>query len=255
MRKPHLGLLLALAALAISAAAFAAAPKPPAPPAAAPAAAPAAPAAAHDMRVTVTTDADDDDAMLADDDVAGPGDDLLADDDGPGERHVMVRRVMRGGDGGDGGDMGPGMHGWMGMRHGGPDEPGARFGMMLGRLDLTDAQRDKMRDIHEKQMRRDIQARADMEIGRLDLRKLMSAEKPDAGAINAQIDKLARMRAEQSKSRVASFLEARALLTPEQLKKARELMQQGPGMGMGRGPGMGHMHVHVERDTVGQGPK
>jgi len=104
-------------------------------------------------------------------------------------------------------------------------------------LDLSDAQRDKLRDIHQRQARRGVQARADLQLARMDLHELMQADKPDPAAINAQIDKLARLQAEQRKAHVAAFLEARALLTPEQQKQLRA----GHGPGMGAGPhGMRH---------------
>jgi Spy/CpxP family protein refolding chaperone len=154
---------------------------------------------------------------------------------------------------GMGGDMGPGM-----------------FGRAIHALDLSDAQHEKFADIRERQMRRDIQARADLQIARLDLRKAMRSEKPEAGAIDSQIDRVAKLRADMAKTRVASLLEARALLTPDQLKKLHDLRMRPPGAGMpgvpgmGRGRGMGPggmggngmgrggraVHVRVERDSL-----
>jgi Spy/CpxP family protein refolding chaperone len=149
--------------------------------------------------------------------------------------------------------MGPGMgpgagrdgpgaaapHGDMGSGPGdGPDD-GLGMGQgiaMLHQLDLTPAQREKFADIHERAMKQNIQAGADLQIARLDLAKLMRAETPDGRAIDAQIDKLAGLRAGIQKSRVAALLEARALLTPEQQKKLRELRA---GMHPGMGPGAG----------------
>jgi len=138
-------------------------------------------------------------------------------DDGPGgdgDRRMVIRR--RTGPGGMGAHRGMGMGRGMGMHRG--------MGMGLGfaGLDLTDAQRGKFAAIHERQQRRTIQAQADLKLARLDLRKLMKADAPSATAINAQIDRLARMRADLQKSHVATRLEARALLTPEQLKQLRE---------------------------------
>lgn len=108
-----------------------------------------------------------------------------------------------------------------------------RNGMGLGpaftkELNLTPEQREKMKASHERQQRKAIQARADMQIARLDLHKLMQAEKPDARAIDAQIDRIAGLRSGLQKSRVATMLEFRASLTPEQQKKLRELREKGP---------------------------
>ena len=137
------------------------------------------------------------------------------------------------------GDMGEGMPGCgmkggmeqgigRGMRGGpmgGPGmEPGMGAGcgpMMLRGLDLTADQQKKVAIIHEKQARLMVQAQADVRIAEMDMQALMRAETPDKAKIDAQIDKLAQLRAGMQKSRTATLLEVRALLTPEQLKKCQ----------------------------------
>ena len=110
-----------------------------------------------------------------------------------------------------GGPMcGPGMGPGMGAGHG---------AMMLKELDLTAAQEKKVEALHEKQARLMVQNQADIRIATMDLQQLMRAESPDKAKIDAQIDKLAQLRAGMQKSRTATLLEVRALLTPEQLKK------------------------------------
>ncbi|MFM7232027.1 MAG: Spy/CpxP family protein refolding chaperone [bacterium] len=157
------------------------------------------------------------------------------------ERRVVTRRI--GGPGMAGRELevhvSPGMghtrgqvRGRMGMvrRHG--------MALRLARLDLTDAQRDRMRGIHEAQRRKDIQRRADLQLAAMDLNKLMRAEKADPVAVNAQIDKLSRLRADAMKSRFDTRQQALAVLTPEQLKRLREGEARGGGPGApGRGPG------------------
>jgi len=134
-----------------------------------------------------------------------------------------------GGMGPDGGGFGMGRGGRL-MRHGG-------FGPMLAReLDLSPQQIEKMKASREAQQRKAIQSRADIQIARLDLRKLIQAEKPDARAIEAQIDRIAGLRAGLEKSRVTAMLDFRASLTPEQQKKLRELRDKGPAL---RNPGGG----------------
>lgn len=135
---------------------------------------------------------------------------------------------------------GRGMHGPMGhgMRHGGT---GPRRGMAMrgrgamGQLDLSDAQREKMRELHADHRRQAIQRRADLEVARLDLRELIRGERPQRAAIDAQIDKLSRLQAEQHKARVHTMLEARAVLTPAQQQQLREQRQQRPGLKSGPG--------------------
>lgn len=193
--------------------------------------------------------AGDDGDAWGDDLLAFLGDDLAwaTDDDGP---YPPAGGPGMGGGMGMGPGPGAGMHGGMGQgpgagMHGGPGMgpgmgamhgmrgPGMRRGpgaRVLAQLDLTPAQREKLADLHERQMRADIQARADIATGMLDLHKLMRAEKPDKAAIDRQVDRLAALHATQQKARIGTMLEARGVLTPEQQKKARELHQRG-GMG------------------------
>jgi Spy/CpxP family protein refolding chaperone len=135
---------------------------------------------------------------------------------GAGMRHCGTR-----------GEMGPAVGGGMMC---GPGMPGGRLGpgmghrpmMLLHGLDLTPEQLKKLADLHEKQARLAIETEADLRLATLDLQELMRAEAPDRAKIDAQIETLAGLRAQLQKSRAATLLEARALLTPEQLKKWHE---------------------------------
>lgn len=142
------------------------------------------------------------------------GDGLDADGAGGGEVHRMIVREHAGGP-----RMGRGMRG-RGAHRG-------MHGRAMARLDLTDAQRERMRALHVAHRRKAIQAKADLQLARLDLHQMMQQDKPQKAAIDAQIDRIARLRADLHKSRVATHLEAHALLTPEQQKQLRELRQGG----------------------------
>jgi len=130
-----------------------------------------------------------------------------------------------------------------GRRPGGPGAPGAGMhrGPGMGRalreqLNLSDDQKTKLADIHDRRERAAIPIHGDLRMASLDLRKLMRADKPDQRAIDAQIDRIASLRASLHKSRVAGMLEARAVLTPAQQK----LMREHHGGMMGRGMHEGH---------------
>lgn len=162
-------------------------------------------------------DSDDDDFTFDDEDGGGPG---------PGARGPMAGGSHMGPGGMRGG---PGMHGGigmprggMGMRHGGRGMRGGMMQARLAQLDLTEAQRERMQTIREAQQRKGIQMRADLQLARLDMAKLMRADKPDQSALHAQIDRMARLRADAAKARVSGHLEMRSVLTAEQLKKMRE---------------------------------
>ena len=96
---------------------------------------------------------------------------------------------------------------------------------LLRELDLSKEQREKIADLREKQERGAIRVRADLQTARLDLRRMMRAEKADRLAINRQIDRIAQMRAELAKARVGMMLDVRGLLTPEQQERARTALK------------------------------
>jgi Spy/CpxP family protein refolding chaperone len=97
-----------------------------------------------------------------------------------------------------------------------------RHEQMLRELDLTKEQREKVAELRERAERSAIRLRADLQTSRLDLRRMVRAERADRMAINRQIDRIAQMRAEMEKARVAAMLDIRDLLTPEQRERTRE---------------------------------
>lgn len=142
------------------------------------------------------------------------------------------------------GARGTGMRGGPGMGHRGP--AGAEFRQ---KLNLSDDQKAKLADIRDRHERARIPIHGDLRIASLDLRKLMRADKPDPRVIDAQIDRIASLRASLQKSRVAGMLEARTVLTPTQQKLMREhhggMVGHGMHEGRGRrgGPGMRMRHL------------
>lgn len=154
--------------------------------------------------------------------------------DGGMRRHGMrdgMREEMRGG-----------MHGMRdGMR-------GMRHGGLMARwadLDLSDEQRKKIRDLHDAQARKAVQRRADAQLARLDLRKLMREERPNSASVSMAIDRIARLHADGLKARFETHMQARALLTPEQRQKLLDgrvgLLDMGDGDGGGRHHEMGEL--------------
>lgn len=156
-------------------------------------------------------------------DEAGALDELLAADVGADGADGAMRHGMR---------RGPGM----GRR--GPARAALRE-----KLNLTDAQKERLADIRDRHARAAIPIQGDLRVAGLDLRKLMRADKPDQRAIDAQIDRIASLRASLQKARVAGQLEARAVLTPAQQKIMRESRggRMGPGRMGERGPRARHI--------------
>ena len=185
--------------------------------------------------------------------------------DGPhdwgGGPHVLIRERF-------GEDSGWGEHrGFGGREHGGMHEFGGgehllrmaenpHVRMYLG---LTDDQVERLHKIGIDAEKASIQNRANLELGHLELRELLRADNPDRDAIMKKLDEVNSLHGQMEKQRVGTLLDARAVLTPEQLKKVKEFMERGPG-GMERGHemghrGMGHPPMHGGGPGGGQAPK
>ena len=127
-----------------------------------------------------------------------------------------------------------GMHRGMGGMGAGM---GARHAEMMEKLKLTPQQKEKMADLRETQQRKMIGIRGGLDEARLDMRKLMRAATPNQAQIDATIDRMAKLRADAQKSRVATHLAMRGLLTESQRKTMDEMRGPGGGMHDGSGPG------------------
>ena len=102
---------------------------------------------------------------------------------------------------------------------------GARHRELMEAVKLSDAQRERLRDMHDRQRRDAIRARADLRIAMLDLRRMLREDRVDRAEIESQLDKIAAERGAMRKARVMAGLEAREVLTAQQraqLKIARE---------------------------------
>jgi Spy/CpxP family protein refolding chaperone len=124
------------------------------------------------------------------------------------------------------GMQGYGMQGGMygrGRAHGGEGWGGGDYGYhRLAALNLTQEQRDRIAGVRDTQARAMVQSRADLQLARLDLQKLLRSDTPDQNAIDAQIDRMAAIRAGMMKERVGARLQVRSILTPEQRSKLHE---------------------------------
>jgi Spy/CpxP family protein refolding chaperone len=148
----------------------------------------------------------------------------------------------------DGDDRPGGMMDIMGMmdRHG--DMMGHGH-MMLRKLDrlaeqlnLTQEQQIRIRSIVRNHLKEAIQARADMDVQRVDLTALLDAEPMDLPKVKETLQSLASQRAGLVFAHVAVMDEINKLLTPEQQQRfetMRRQMKHGGGM-MGRGGMHGH---------------
>ncbi len=158
--------------------------------------------------------------------------------EGPGMEQDMMGGGMMGGGmmGGDmmGGDMMGG--GMMGGEH--------HLWKHLMCLGLDEKQKEAVKDIRNKTMRETIKKRADLQIARLDLRDLLDKEHVDMKAVESKLKTIESLETDVRLSHIKAFEEIRAILTPDQRKKFREMMEKSStmrGMGMMKGKGCGMM--------------
>ena len=135
------------------------------------------------------------------------------------------------------GMMGPG---GSGMR-GGPGGRGGMFGLPMRELNLTDAQREQVRTIMESHRDQQKAIGDRMQAARKALRAAIEAETADEGAIRAAAADIGAIEADAAVLQAKIRGEVFGLLTPEQVKKAKELrtgMENRIKAGRGQGRGM-----------------
>ena len=138
------------------------------------------------------------------------------------------------------GGMGRGMmgQGGPGMR-GGPGGPFGMAGLPLRGLELTDAQREQVRTIMESHSADQKAVGDKMIAARKALHEAIAAESLDEAAIRAAAAEVGAAEADAAVLQAKIHGEVFAILTPEQVKKAKELraemenrMKEGRGRGM-----------------------
>ena len=125
---------------------------------------------------------------------------------------------------------------WRGGAPHGPDRCIARHADELGVDDATVAKieeivaasREEAKPLHDA-----------VRAARDEMRALLDADQPDEAAVMAQSDKVSAATAAMHKHRLATLLKIRALLTPEQRDKLKEMCGPGRRAGSGGGPGGG----------------
>ena len=153
--------------------------------------------------------------------------------------------------------------GRMGMRGFGGD--GEReFGLLRALHDpdvrkqvgISDDQFAKLRQQESDFRKTEIRERADLQVKRIDLRDLLSADKPDRSAIDAKLQEISTAQLALEKSAVDHRLDMRDAVTPEQRDKLRQLMRDrwqqhrgGPG-----GPQAMGRRSQGQRQRGGNGP-
>jgi len=102
--------------------------------------------------------------------------------------------------------------------------------MLLDRTDLnlTPKQREDIRRLQTGFMKETFDMRSDLQINKIELRKLRFTENPDFNAIKAKLEKIAKMQLDLQTRRVKLQLDADKILTKEQ----RDALYLSPCMGL-----------------------
>lgn len=160
-----------------------------------------------------------------------------------------------------------GRGGRMGMRGRGFGPREFRLARLLSdpnirqQLGVTAEQAAKIRQQESDFRKAEIRNRADMEIKRMDLDDLLSADKPDRAAIDSKLQEISAAQLALEKSAVDHRLTMRDALTPAQRQKLHELMTQrrhpAPSTKVGargpRGGGRGERGTAPPPKAQGQG--
>lgn len=93
-------------------------------------------------------------------------------------------------------------------------------------LNITEEQRKKMEDIVFNNQKAGIQDRANLQVRRLELQRLMQADTPDRAAIDKKLQEVTQAQAALERARINAALDFRAVLTKEQRDKIREAEQK-----------------------------
>jgi Spy/CpxP family protein refolding chaperone len=161
----------------------------------------------------------------------------------------------------------------MGMRGRGVGPQEVGLGHLLSdpnvrqQLGVTSDQAAKIRQQESDFLKTEIRNRADLQIKRMDLNDLLSADKPDRSAIDSKLQEIGAVQIALEKSAIDNSLTMRDALTPAQRQKLQQMMTQqrpfvpgGPGSGGNpapRGPqgaGRGGRGTVPPPNTPGQAP-
>jgi Spy/CpxP family protein refolding chaperone len=96
---------------------------------------------------------------------------------------------------------------------------------LIKELNLTDQQKDELAKLRLENQKEMIRLRADLEILHIDLETLLDEKEPDKTKIYAQLDKINEISNEMSKKHIDFVLKRRAIFTPEQWDKIKNMMK------------------------------
>jgi periplasmic protein CpxP/Spy len=113
-----------------------------------------------------------------------------------------------------------------GHRRGGEGRFGRHGGGFFGGIELTDAQKTQMRQIHESHRAATSGLRQEVQAKRQELRQLTSGATFDEGAVRAKLTEIAAVEAKLLAEQFRMRQESQAILTPEQKTQLEQRRQE-----------------------------
>jgi Spy/CpxP family protein refolding chaperone len=128
-------------------------------------------------------------------------------------------------------------------------------------LKLTEQQEEKLQELHFNLAKEMIQLRAQLQMARLDMQRMMAEDEVEREMILNQVEQISKIQAEMKKLQIEKQLAFREILDKKQLAKLKELRMErkhffmkrrfhrGHGKNFGPGPGRGQ-----NRPMIGETP-
>jgi Spy/CpxP family protein refolding chaperone len=102
------------------------------------------------------------------------------------------------------------------------------MGRLADEIDLSEEQKDEIKDIHTSHRKDMIRMKADRELAQVELQEIMHQDSPDLDAIEDQIRNIANLEAKMKFSQIKTRIDVKSVLTEEQQAKLKELMKNRP---------------------------
>jgi Spy/CpxP family protein refolding chaperone len=112
-------------------------------------------------------------------------------------------------------------------------------------LGLDDKQKESLKALRSKTEKDMVKKKADMQIAGIELNDLLDKDPVDMKAVEASAKKKGSLKTEMFLAHIKAREEMKALLTPDQRKRLKDMAGPGHGAGCGMmGGDAGHMPMH-----------
>jgi Spy/CpxP family protein refolding chaperone len=101
---------------------------------------------------------------------------------------------------------------------------------IIEQLKLTEGQKKDFDKIHVDMEKQEIAQKAKNETAQVELRQLLKADNPDKSAIEKKLNEIAALEVQMHMIRIDSWFAVNKLLTPEQQKTWKKVLENAPAM-------------------------